>query len=167
MKKLGDKEGCSSRKDNIRIKGYIKVKSLLNNKNAIKLTGQLKTPEKGVPLASSWCDAVIRSDKIKMLDWESEDAGWSPVLLGVNLAALEDHFGDSRFIMLKNKGLEPDFGLLPRCFQKPSGCSGEELSGSTSSPWSPPSLHSELGLFFPALYYILWCDYILGGAQLL
>lgn len=92
MKKIGDKEGYSSRKDNIRIKGYIKVKSLLNNKNAIKLTGQLEILEKGVPLASSWCDAVIRSDKIKMLDWESEDAGWSPVLLGVNLAALGRSF---------------------------------------------------------------------------
>lgn len=34
------------------VKGYIKVKSLLNNKNTIRLIGQLKTPEKGVPLAS-------------------------------------------------------------------------------------------------------------------
>lgn len=68
------------------------MKSLLNNKNTIRLIGQLKTPEKGVPLASSWCDIVIRSDKIKMLDWESEDAGCSPVLRGVNLAALGRSF---------------------------------------------------------------------------
>lgn len=102
-----------------------------------------------------------------MLDWESEDAGCSPVLRGVNLASLGRSFGDSGFITLKNKGLEPDFGLLPRCFQEPLGCPGEGLSGRTSGPWSPPSLHSELCLFFPALYYILWCDYILKGAQLL
>ena len=54
-------------------KGYIKAKSLLNNKNVIKITGEMKTPEKEVPLTSSWGDLVIQSDKIKIIVMSIEE----------------------------------------------------------------------------------------------